>query len=182
MAVTKLLTQADIDAMGADFEDFEVIDGVLVERESMGERHGQIGFDLGFELGLLVKPRGLGQLYTSDTEFVLSHEPLVIVKPDIAFVRAERRTDDVRGEGRIQIAPDLAVEIVSPTNRERDVRAKIDWYRRAGVPLLWILRPRPRTVTVYATGQEPRTVGDDGELVGDDVLPGFRIGVAKIFA
>ena len=182
MVATRLLTLADFEAMGEESDDYEVYDGVLVRREGMGERHGQIGFDLGYELAAWIKPRNFGQLYTSDTNFVLAQDPLVVVKPDIGFVRAERRTDEVRGDGSIPIAPDLAVEVVSPTNRERDLRNKIDRYMQAGVPLVWVLRPRRRTIAVHAPGRAPIIVGEDGELDGGDVLPGFRLPVAAIFS
>ena len=182
MVTTRTLTLAEFEAMGDATEDFEVLGGVLVRREGMGERRGQVGYDLGFALGLVVKPNNLGQLYTSDTEFVLGRDPLDIVKPDIAFVRADRRTAEVRGDGPMHIPPDLVVEVVSPNDQERKVLDKIDRYRRAGVPLIWLVRPRQRTVTVYAAGREPFVVGEDGELDGGDVLPGFRLPVAAIFA
>lgn len=181
MVTTRLLTLADIDDLGVEFEDYEVLDGVLVEREGMGRLHGRIGYDLGFELGLHIKPRRLGELYISDTNFVLSRDPLVIVKADIAFVRANRLPPEPDSEGYLPVVPDLAVEVRSPSDRKGAVMRKIERYRQAGVPLVWLVESRPRQVQVFAAGQEPRTVGDDDELDGGDVLPGFRLPVAAIF-
>lgn len=179
---TRPLSLADIDAMGDDFEDFEVIDGVLVEREGMGEPHGWMTFDLGFELGLFVKPRALGRLYSSDTSFVLARSPLVIVKPDVSFVRAEHLPPAPDSKGYVQIVPDLAIEVRSPSDRAGKLMKKIERYRRAGVPLLWLVESRPRTVRVFASGEESRTLTDADELDGGKVLPGFRLPVARIFA
>ena len=180
-ATAKLLSLADIDAMGEDFEDFEVIDGLLVEREGMGRLHGRMGFDLGFELALHIKPQSLGELYTSETNFVLSRDPLIIVKPDISFVRADRLPAERDSEGFLELVPDLAVEVRSPSERTGKLMQKVERYRQAGVPLLWLVESRPRTVRVFAAGEESRTVGEDGELDGGTVLPGFRLPVARIF-
>ena len=182
MVATRLLTLADFEAMGEESDDYEVYDGVLVRREGMGERHGQIGFDLGYELAAWIKPRNFGQLYTSDTNFVFAQDPLVVVKPDIGFVRAERRTDEVRGDGSIPIAPDLAVEVVSPTDESAKIAAKVEEWLAAGVPLLWLFRPRQRTVTVHVPGAPPRILGLGDDLDGGEVLPDFRVPVAEFFA
>jgi Uma2 family endonuclease len=181
MVTTTLVTLADFERMGEAADDYEVFDGELVRREDMGERHGRLGFDVGFELGLFVKPRNLGQLYTSDTIFVLATRPLVLVRPDVAFIRAERWTDEVRGPGVIRIVPDLAVEIVSPGDTGANIRRKMALYERAAVPLLWVVRDDPPSITVAAAGAEPRVLGIGDVLDGGDVLLGFQLPLAKLF-
>lgn len=102
--------------------------------------------------------------------------------PDVAFVRAERMP---QGEARWhfpRLAPDLAVEVLSPTDRGRDVRAKVAMYQEAGVPLIWLVDPEAQTVTALALGKEPVTLTGADALDGGDVLPDLRIEVAEIFA
>jgi Uma2 family endonuclease len=80
-----------------------------------------------------------------------------------------------------QFAPDLVVEVVSPSDRMTDVQAKVDDYLRAGVRLVWVVEPRARTVTAYVPGRPPRVYGEADDLDGGDVLPEFRLPVAEIF-
>lgn len=112
----------------------------------------------------------------------MSGERPVIVMPDIAFVRWDRLTLAGYPDGYIPFPPDLAVEVRSPSEERADVEEKIGFYREAATPLLWICEPKPRTVTIYRPGGEPVVVGEDGELDGEDVLPGFRLRLAEVFA
>ncbi len=82
----------------------------------------------------------------------------------------------------VPIRPDLAVEVISPSDGPGDIAAKMEHYRRAGVPLVWWVQPKTRTVTVYRDGQKAGELGEGDELDGGDVLPGFRLAVAEIFA
>ncbi len=77
--------------------------------------------------------------------------------------------------------PDLAVEVISPTDRKSDIAAKQELYRRAGVPLVWWVDPERKTVTVYRLGQAPEVVEATGALDGGDVLPGFTLDVQTIY-
>ncbi|MGH2534514.1 MAG: Uma2 family endonuclease [Thermomicrobiales bacterium] len=175
------MTVEDLEALGPDYRWFELIDGVLHERGSMGGRHGEIGFDLGLHVGIFVTEHRLGRLYTSDTRFILSRDPYTVRMPDVAFVRTDRLPPEHERIGPMPLAPDLVVEVVSPDDRFEEVTQKIELYQRAGVPLLWLVEPRRTTVTVYATGHEPRTLTAVDTLDGGDVLPGFRLPVAAIF-
>ncbi|HET8521981.1 MAG TPA: Uma2 family endonuclease [Thermomicrobiales bacterium] len=178
---TKLLTADDLEQMGAAGEELELYYGVPHERGEMSGRHGEVGAAILFAVGTLTFDQDLGRLYTSDTQFVLSQNPDVIVKPDVAFVRSERLPSEQERMGIMRLAPDLAVEVVSPTDRYVAVLAKMDLYREAGVPLVWLAEPQQRTVTVYSSGSEPRILTEADTLDGGDVLPGFRLPVAQIF-
>lgn len=181
MVATNLMSIKDFELLGDEADDYEVLDGILVERETMGRRHGRLGFDLGFELVLHVSPRDLGEIYTSDTSFVVGRDPLQILKPDISFVARDRLTLEEDEQGYVLVIPDLVVEVAPPNDRPGRVTRKIERYRQAGVRLIWLVQPRLRTVTVFAAGQEPRTLGDRDELDGGDVLPGFRLQLTDIF-
>ena len=80
-----------------------------------------------------------------------------------------------------RFTPDLVVEIVSPTDRSEAIDKRIAKWLAAGVRLLWILRPKTRSITVYAPGNEPQTLGSGRILTGGEVLPGFRVRAADFF-
>lgn len=112
--------------------------------------------------------------------FVLERKPDTVRVPDAAFVSVERMAD-YRGEAYFEGAPDLAVEVVSPSNTRRAVVEKTRDYLAAGARLVWNVDPRKETVTVHAPGAEPRVLGADERLDGGDVLPGFSIPVRSLF-
>jgi Uma2 family endonuclease len=141
--------------------------------------NGSLGGRLFLRLGVFIEQRVLGQIYLAETGFLVQRDPDVVLGPDIAFVRAERVPR--RALGYVPLAPDLAVEIRSPSeSRERVVR-KARLYLTGGVRLLWYVDPRRQTVIVYRPGRAPTTLGIGDELDGEDVLPGFRLPVADVF-
>ena len=182
MATTRLTTAADLEAMGAEDKRYELYDGVLRETEGMGQRHGEIQYEIGAPLHAHVRANRLGRVYPSDTHFILFRNPDTVIMPDVAFVREDRLAPMDARDGYAPYAPDLAVEVVSPSNRMVDVTGKIELYQRSGVPLIWLVQPRSRAVTVYALGQEPVTCQEGDVLDGGEVIPGFRLPVADIFA
>jgi Uma2 family endonuclease len=181
MVTTTLVTLADFERLGEEAEEYEVIDGVLERREGMGRLHGRTGADLTGYLWIHVRQGRLGELYTSDTNVLLPLDPLVLVKPDVAFIRADRLPPERELEDPLTVVPDLVVEVRSPGDRPSTIDRKIERYRRAGVPLVWLVRPRERTVTVFAQGQEPRVLGINDVLDGGDVLPDFRLALSDLF-
>ena len=115
-------------------------------------------------------------------EFILRRHPDLLRVPDVAFVSWDRLPDRRRPEGFLPIAPDLAAEVVSPHNRADDINEKVHDYLEAGTRLVWVLWPRRRMITVYELDKDLRELGPDDFLDGGDVLPGFRVRVAKLFA
>lgn len=84
--------------------------------------------------------------------------------------------------GHIQVAPDLAVEVVSPNDNHQDLMQKLEDYFSAGIPLVWVVEPELRSVTIYEQGGETiRRLREADELTGGDVLPGFRCVVGQLF-
>lgn len=181
MVATRTITIEDFERMGSDADDFELVDGVLRERGIMGGLHGEVGGEAYGRLYLYLAQHQIGRLYLSDTGFIIDRERGSILRPDIAFVRNERLPPRDNRIGYMPIAPDLVVEVISPNDRFVEVAEKVARYQRAGVPLIWIVQPSPPAVIVYAAGQEPHTIGDDGVLDGGEILPGFRLPVQDIF-
>ena len=181
MATTKLVTADDLLAMSDDGRLYELIEGVLHEVSPAGFEASEIAVRIGGRLGLFVDERGLGAVSGADGGFFFGRSPDTVRAPDVAFVRANRLPPaDERG-GFSPVVPDLAVEVVSPSDRQADVDAKIDFYLAHGVPLVWAVYPRHRTVVAHRPGQEPQTFGEGDVLTADDVVPGFRLSVAEIF-
>jgi Uma2 family endonuclease len=100
--------------------------------------------------------------------------------PDLAFVARDRLPADPRGFARL--APDLVVEIVSPSNTVSEIQGKVSDYLDAGTRLVWVVEPRGRTVTVYRSRDDIRIQTSSQEIEGNQVLPGFRVAVSEFFA
>ncbi|MEX0819029.1 MAG: Uma2 family endonuclease, partial [Pirellulaceae bacterium] len=83
--------------------------------------------------------------------------------------------------GHIRIAPDLAIEVVSPNDLAVYIDGKIDEYLQAGVRLIWVVYPETKHVLIYRAGTTVQRLGVEDELSGEDVLPGFRLAISKIF-
>lgn len=181
MATTRTMTAADIERMGSAGERLELIDGIPRKKPPVSQRHGEIEAQLFAPLAWYVWAQGLGRVYPSDTQFTVQRDPDKILIPDVAFVRAERLAPAEERWHITPYPPDLAVEVVSPNDPFDEVMEKIELYRQAGVPLVWLVLPRRRAVLVYAQGQEPRTLGETDELDGGEVIPGFRLPVAELF-
>lgn len=181
MIATKPLTAADLDLLDFDIQDYEILDGMVWERKTLGRIDGRVGFRLGIRIGPFVELHRLGELYTSDTNLIITTDPLSVLRPDIAFVRTERLPPDDAESGYYAMVPDFVVEVLSPSNRQTYMMAKIERYFGVGVRLIWIVDPRSRTVSVYVPGQDPQTYGEDDDLDGGDVIPGFRVSNRDIF-
>ena len=182
MAVTQLMTIEEFATLSDAAGHFELIWGEPREVAAAGRRHGVVGQRFNLRIGGFADERNLGETYISDTGFVLFSEPRpVIVMPDVAFVRRERLIGLDDPDGYLPFPPDLAVEVRSPSDERAEIEEKIDLYRAARLPLLWYCAPRPRAVTVYRPDREPEEIGEDGELDGEDVLPGFRLRLVDIF-
>ena len=181
MALTRLLSVEDLEQMGSEGEALELYDGVPREHTGMSWQHGRLGVRISSPLYFYVASHALGEVFTSDTLFTLARHPDTVVRPDVSFVRSDRRPPEDEWDRIARIPPDLAVEVVSPTDRPVDIMDKIERYQAAGVPLLWLVEPGRRTVTVYTLGQDPHTLREADILHGGDVIPGFTLPIAEIF-
>ena len=179
---TRLVTVEDVAALPDDTNRYDLIEGELYRMAAAGAKHGEATVEILTAVALFVRPQNLGRVYTPDTGFVLARHPDTLLCPDVAFVRTERLPPDEARRGFLELAPDLAVEVISPSDRAREVAAKVRLYLDAGVRLVWTVHPEARTVTVWPPDAAPRTDTAAEDLDGGDVLPGFRLPVAAIFA
>lgn len=180
MATTAMMTLEALERLPED-ERGEVIRGEMLPVSPVGVEHGDIAGNALIALKLWVRTRGLG-LVGGEIGFVLDRDPLLLLAPDVAFIRAERLSPAVRRQSFFSGAPDLAVEVVSPSETSPETHEKVLLYLDAGTPLVWVVHPSHRTVTVYTKDRAARIFREEETLDGGDVLPGFTVPVAEIFA
>ena len=156
---------------------YEIVDGQPEEKEMPGARHGGICTRLAIELGLYLKTNQLGGLY-GETSFQIGRNERI---PDLAFISAVRIPPEGEPDARWPIPPDLAVEVISPNDLYEKVYAKVMEYLAAGVKQVWLVSPEHHTVTIYRSATNITAFPGDGELVSEDVFPGFRCPLREIF-
>jgi Uma2 family endonuclease len=179
MVTTHLITAAELENMGNNAP-FELIEGVLYEVSPSSFDSSEIGMRLGITLGSYVFEHGLGFMTGADGGYRLEHDPDSVIAPDLGFIRIERRNLRPRGRGYFPAAPDLAVEIISPTDEPADIRRKVDLYERTNVPLVWWIDPIKRTASVQRAGQPVQRLAESDFLNGEDIVPGFSIQLATL--
>jgi Uma2 family endonuclease len=148
-----------------------------------GGVHGDVTGKVYRPLAEHVERHGGGYVVVGDVGFVLSvpGDPERVRGPDVAFVSGERLPDGVLPEGFIQGPPDLAVEVLSPSDGPLDIHEKVRDYLDAGARLVWFLAPNARTATVYRPDGSARLLRAGEALDGEDVLPGFRLPLDEVF-
>ena len=159
-----------------DLEGYEYVKGELVPVSSSSMEHGEISSNVILHLSLHVFEHQLGRLYTAGTTFHLGDR---VVKPDVAFVSTERLPEN-RRKGS-PVPPDLAVEIVSPTDKHYDVTEKAFVYLKAGTRLVWVVEPVAKTVMVYRSETDFTLLTSEDTLTGEEVVKGFACPVAQLF-
>ena len=164
----------------------DLVDGVILYESTdpvspAARRHGSISMRIATAVAGWGYPRAVGELFDGATGFVLRREPPLVRCPDVAFLATRRMSpDDI--DLPIQLAPDLAVEVLSPSNTAAEMLRKLNDYLGHGVRLVWIVDPETRSVAVHSPDRPPRWLGVDDTLDGGDVLPGFATPVASFFA
>jgi Uma2 family endonuclease len=177
----RAMTPAELEAMDPDGERYELIRGELREVPGEGLRHGGVTSGLSARLGIHVRDRVLGDVFLPNTRFVFATKPPSVMAPDVAFVRADRLPPGELPAGFGQMAPDLAAEVVSPSQYEPEVLGRVAIFLESGVRLVWVLRLVQRTVTVFRPDAPERILTINDELDGADVVPGFRLPLTAIF-
>ena len=148
-----------------------------------GYSHGSVETNIAYHLKHWIKqqPSPRGRVVSGEAGFLLRRQPATRVGIDVAYVNAEQAAATPRDAKVIEGPPVLAVEILSPSDRQQDVMGKIDEYLRAGVLLVWSVEPMSSTITVYRPDAAPTTCNVHDEITAEPHLPGFRVAVAEIF-
>lgn len=154
--------------------------GAVYETMPPGGRHGLIAALLSMVLRLWAK-QGAHGCVGVESGFVLAHSPDTVRGPDVFFIRADRMPPTGVPEGFWLIHPDLAVEVVSPSETAEDVREQVRDYLRAGTPLVWVISPRTQEVVAHTPDGFARTYSRDDLLEAPTILPGFTCPVHALF-
>ena len=164
-----------------DRDGCELIDGVWVEK-SMSNAAGVVESNINFFVKTASRANRAGFVFTEQGTYQLFEDrPNRWRKPDVSFVRFGRLPDDKLPSGRMRLAPDLAVEVISPSDSADDVQTKLIEYLRAGVRLVWFAYIPTKTVWAYRPGGTATVYFETDTLPGEDVLPGFAVPVAELF-
>ena len=162
---------------------YEVVDGERVEGLAMSTYASLVTNRLARKLILFTEGRGLGEAVFE----ILFRLPLEVERqrrPDLAFISAARWPDDqsVSYNGNAwKIAPDLAIEVVSPTDRAEELAEKIGEYFAAGVIQVWVVYPLLKSIQVHESAALARSYYETEILTGGTILPGFQLTVGSIF-
>jgi Uma2 family endonuclease len=159
----------------------ELVRGRVVRDQLPGARHAHLTMKLGGWIDAYASERGLG-ITLAEMGCVLSVDPPTVRGPDIAFLVAERLPPEGLPAGFWRSAPDLAVEIVSPSNRAVEIHEKVLEYLAAGTRLVWVVDPATRSVATYRSRKDIQLLTEGEVLEGGDVLPGFRLSISELFA
>ncbi len=157
-----------------------LVRGEVAETMPPGARHGSIASAFDRRLGTWAEQRKAGWVGV-ESGFILTRNPDIVRAPDISFVRAEHIPADGVPEAFWHLAPDLAIEVVSPSETAQEVRDKVEDFLAAGTPVVWVAYPKSREVVAHTPDNLARTYRADDLLTAPDLLPGFACRVADLF-
>ena len=178
--MTDVITAEELESIEIPGKWTELIRGHLIVREPPGTYHGKVSATILYLIAAFARPRGLGDVFGQDTGFRIETNPDTVRAPDVAFLDRERSSRVVQ-RGYAPVAPNLAVEVLSPDDRPAEVLEKIAAWLAAGVELAWVVDPERREVRVHRADGTISVLDADDELSGETVLPGFTCAVAGIF-
>jgi Uma2 family endonuclease len=156
----------------------ELVRGEIITVPPPGGMHGVSCNKTGRRLGNFVEEQDRGTVTSNDTGFITERGPDSVRGPDIAYWSKERLP--VVPLGYIEIAPDLAIEVLSPSNTVKQILAKLREYFARGVRLVWVIAPEDRTLTIYRTPEEGRLLHESATVTGEEVLPEFSCRVSDL--
>lgn len=175
------LTIEEFERLPDDAWRTELVRGLLVREPPAGFEHGRRAARIATALDRYAREHDLGVVVAAETGFVLAEDPPTVRAPDAAFVSKARLPADPVPPGFARLAPDLAVEIASPSHAMAELYGKAIDYLEAGTREVWVVDPQTRTVTVFRPDGGLRLLREADALEGGDILPGFRLPVAEIF-
>ena len=176
----KVWTDEELLALPKDGYKRELLQGEIILSPA-GSEHGRISFLVAIAIDRHAMQHGLGVVFDSSTGFRLSPDDLL--SPDAGFVVKSRLAGMKRlPRGFFPGAPDLAVEVLSPSDTPGHTHEKLTQYFSHGTRLVWIINPTERNALVYRTPEADRLLRVTDTLDGEDVLPGFRLPLAELFA
>lgn len=182
MPTTKTLMTADeLLQMPKDGFRYELIEGELKQMSPGGYKHGVTIARFTGRLQVHVEDNNLGEVCGAETGFLKSKNPDTIIAPDVAFISNQRASQITNLDTYSPVAPDLAVEVLSPSDSPKKVQKKVDDWFVFGVIVLILIDPRKRFVRVHRSSTDFFTLYENDILVLDDILPGFSYPISRLF-
>ena len=178
-APAPLLTAAELLALPDDDYRYELVRGKLIRMPPPGWRHGRAVVRVASRLDRFVDEKQLG-IVLAESGYHLEWEPDTVRAPDVSFISAARLPPSEFPHTYPTLAPDLAVEVLSPSERPGARREKMRDYFAAGTRLVWEIDPAQRTITVYRSTHDGTTLAATDEVTGAEVLPGFVCRVGEL--
>jgi Uma2 family endonuclease len=177
----ELLVMPHRDENGNDCR-LELIRGELKVMSPSKLLHGIICARVATSLGSFVQEHDLGVVVGAETGFIVERDPDTVLGADAAFISHERVSTIEDFDKFAPFAPDLAVEVMSPSNTAREMEKKVVLYFAAGARAVWVFNPKKKTVAVYDSPTDVRILSENETLDGDEVLPGFKLELSNLFA
>jgi len=181
MSTVTLVTAEQLVDMPNNGFRYELVAGELRKMSPSGWKHGDVAIRVSARLIAHVEGLNLGKLFAAKSGFLIARDPDTVRAPDAALVLRQNLPDCHPEEAFWPGAPDLAVEVVSPGDRTGDVDEKVKAWFDAGSKSAWVVNPQWRSVTIFHSATDIRTLSEADELTDEDVLPGFRCRVAEFF-
>ncbi|WP_341738463.1 Uma2 family endonuclease [Microcoleus sp. CAWBG640] len=180
-AEEKVWTDAEFMALNRDGHRYEIVNGELIDMGNRSAKHGYVCSILMILLGGYVRIQKLGAMFDSSTAFKMKSGNKR--SPDVSFMAKERLQGlEELPDGFLEGAPDLAVEILSPSNTVAEIHDKLVEYFENGARLVWVINPKEKYVLVYRSSQEPdRLLKSVDSLDGEEIVSGFTLPVAELF-
>jgi Uma2 family endonuclease len=176
--VGKVWTDQEIMSLPDNGYSYEVVNGELVMSPKNNPQHGRTCIKISTRMETFAEARQLGWVFDSNTGFWMVNRNLRA--PDVSFVATARLPKD-SGQGFFEGAPDLIVEVLSPTNRRREMDDRLRDFFESGTKLAWIINVDQQFAEVCHSLSDRKIVGPGGVLDGEDVLPGFKLPLAEVF-
>jgi Uma2 family endonuclease len=182
----KLYTVEDLWELQTGSDEDKMLELIRGELIMVGGSGGEATILAGFilrKIGNYVEEHNLGYVTGADGHYILAEDPDTAVMPDVGFVRKERMPKPIPKK-YLPLAPDLAVEVISPNDKAKEIREKIEVYLAYNTEIVWVVYPASERVDVYRATDKSHieVVKKDGTLQGEKVLPGFSLAVKDIFA
>ncbi|MBX3055478.1 MAG: Uma2 family endonuclease [Anaerolineae bacterium] len=175
----KLITGEELYAMG-DIGPSELVKGEIKYLMPTGHPHGYIENIIGALLYIYSKTHPIGRALSGEVGIYTRRNPDTVRAADVAFI-SHKRLAQAQTEGYLNVAPELVVEIMSPTNTWSEVQKKLAEYFAVGVLMVWVVDPQLEQIHVYRSPEQMKLLRKEDRLVGDDVLPGFQVELTEIF-
>ncbi len=182
VTTTTHVTAEELLNMPADGFRYELVRGELRKMSPAGQSHGEYAMSIGAPLAIHVKSNGLGKVYAAETGFKLESDPDHVRAPDAAFISSARLEEVGESDGFVEGAPDIAVEVISPSDRYTDVDEKVADWLDAGTLAVILVDPRRRVVKIHRSMTDIVVLNAEDPLAVDDIVPGWQMPIGEIFA